>query len=410
MGFRDRLLLALLVLALLLVGLQMGLGYLSFYNSLERDFRGDLEKYALLVAGALDVEGTEPILEPSKLPSTNELQGRFRLLKGTETILEGGGAFPQDNPSWRTERRELGRGYLLEVALNQNEHNRALAEYLRTGWLTMGLASLLAVIFALLLRGYLLRPLRHLEQATLSLAEERFPQPLPKTSRDEIGNLIESFNRMVYKIRKAIEREKTFTRYASHELRTPVATLRATLEAVQGGAMPPEQLIPVLGRNLERIERTLNGLLALARGPGEFRSLEMREFLQSILQSLPPNQRAGVRLEAQPGRVWAPPEALEAALRNLLENAFLHGKPPVLLRFEASPPQLIIHDQGPGVPEEALHRLGTPFYRVTPNQNGLGLGLALVKQMAEAAGGTLALRNHPAGGLEVRLGLREGSP
>lgn len=99
MGFRDRLLLGLVVLAVAAVGAQLALGYFSFSSSLNRDFRTDLEKYALLVEGALEWDSTVPMLNPAKLPNFSDYVGRFRLTLAGEPILEGGGPFPETDPS-----------------------------------------------------------------------------------------------------------------------------------------------------------------------------------------------------------------------------------------------------------------------------------------------------------------------
>lgn len=403
MGFRDRLLLGLLTLALGVAGLQLGLGYWSFRTSMDQDLQGDLGKYASLVQAALNLEGSEPTLNPSKLPVSAELQGRFRLLREGSLMLEGAGPFPEADAAWLTYSTQLINGYRLEVALNQTDHNRALSAYLRTGGFSLLLSALLAVAMALLLRGYLIRPLKRLEGAVDAVALERFPSPLPEASRDEIGRLTSSFNRMVQKVRRALEREKSFTRYVSHELRNPLAALKTTASAVRGGAMPPEELLPVLERNLGRMERTLEGLLALVRGPGESVEVCFPEFLSQLLEDLPGPFRARVHLKSDPAILQAPRQALEAAVRNLLDNALRHGGGQVCLNFTHDPPRLSVRDHGPGVPVEALERLGEPFFRPHRQREGIGLGLAFVRQVAESIGGRLELRNHPEGGLEATL-------
>lgn len=395
--------------------MQLMLGYWRFSSSLRHDLQSDLHKYATLVEGALDLEGPEPLLNPSKLPSTTELQGRFRLIRAGHVVLEGGGLFPVDNPTWLTLRKTLANGDTLEVALNQAEHNRVLQEYLRTGWLALLLSGCLAMGIAWLLRAYLIRPLQRLQEASESLAMQRFPNPLPVNSSDEIGRLTRSFNRMAHKLRLALEREKSFTRYASHELRNPLANLKTSVSAVRSGAMPPEELLPVLDRNLERMDRILSGLLALARGPGELSPIDMPSFLQQVVEQFMTSARPAcapdrqIHLEAEAGRLQAPPEALEAAIHNLLDNAFKHGSNRVWLRFYRDPPRLVVRDFGNGVPPQALERLGEPFFRINHRKEGLGLGLAFVRQVMESMGGRLELRNHPEGGLEAVLVFSGGA-
>lgn len=409
MGFRDRLLLGLVCLVLGVAGLQMGLGYWSFSRSLDQDFRTDLQKYALLVAEALDLHQPIPTLNPQKVPSFSGYAGRFRLLQQDRLIFEGGGPFPEQDPDWWTYRQPLSNGYVLEVALSQSEHNRALGEYLRTGGLTLLFSVGLALLVAWGLRLYLLRPILRLEQATHSLAQARFPEPLPVQGRDEMARLTQSFNQMVIKVRRALERERSFTRYVSHELRNPLAAIKTTAEAVRLGALPPEALHPVLERNLERVEHTLNGLLALARGLDSYTEVELPEVLEALLRRLPEEARQRVLFKSEPARLRLPQEAFEAAVQNLLDNALKYSRGRVWLEFSQNPhPTLRVRDEGPGVPEEALARLGEPFYRPHRQPGGLGLGLAFVRQAVEHMGGRLELRNHPQGGLEATLVLPGG--
>lgn len=409
MGFRDRLLLGLVVLAVAAVGAQLALGYFSFSSSLNRDFRTDLEKYALLVEGALEWGSTVPMLNPAKLPNFSDYVGRFRLTLAGEPILEGGGPFPETDPSWWRYQKKLTNGYALEVALNQNEHHRALGGYLRTGGISLVLSVLLAVLVAWLLRLYLLRPLQELEQAAQSLALTRFPEPLQVHGRDELARLTESFNKMTVKVRQALERERSFTRYASHELRNPLAAMKATTAAAMEGAIPVQRLFEVLDRNFVRLERILEGLLSLARGLDNYTEVEFPQALEGLLSRLPDEERRRVCLTADTATLLLPREALEVAVQNLLDNALKYSSGRVWLDFQMSPGAVIsVRDQGPGVPPEKLSRLGEPFYRATLKPDGLGLGLAFVRQVTEHMGGGLELRNHPAGGLEVRLVLSGG--
>lgn len=406
MDFRNRLLLGLMILALGVAGLQVSLGYWSFKAALDQDLSGDLANYLMLVEATISLEGSYPTLNPAKLSVSNELQGRIRLSKDGRIFLEGGGQYPDLDPVWVRTEKALEGGYRLEVALSGRDHNRSLREYLRTSLIAVLLSLGLAVLLAVALRRFLIRPLRSLETATLSLSEQRFPAPLPVLGRDELARLTRSFNRMVEKLRQAMEREKSFTRYASHELRTPLAAIKANLGAVRSGAIPQEELLQVVGDNLAHMERTLEGLLSLARGLSEPRQTDIALLLSELVQGLPEPAQQRICLQADPISLVLPQEALAAVVRNLLDNALKYGQGAVDLTFSlGNPHRLAVRDHGPGVPEEALTRLGEPFFRVCSDLEGTGLGLTYVRQVAEALGGRLELRNHPQGGFEATLWL-----
>ena len=412
MDFRSRLLLGLVVLAVTAAGLQAGLGFWQFKAALDRDFQGDLAKYLSLVEEATLLTGLHPALNPAKLPVSEELQGRIRLVRDGEVLLEYGGPFPAPaaDAAWVQTARQLPGGYRLEVALNARDHNRSLEEYLRTSLLAFLLSIGLAVLLAVGLRRFLMRPLGRLEAATVGLTQQRFPEALPVAGQDELARLTRSFNRMVEKLRQATERERSFTRYASHELRNPLAAIKANLGAARAGALPPEECFEAVGDNLEQMERTLDGLLGLARGMGEPDKVGLALLLSELVAGLPEADRIRVELAAGDAHLWLPEAAFAGAVRNLLENALRYSQGAVELTLSHPPGNrlcLRVRDHGAGVPEAALHRLGEPFYRLRRETGGTGMGLAYARQVAEALGGSLHFLNHPEGGLEATLYLSE---
>jgi signal transduction histidine kinase len=207
----------------------------------------------------------------------------------------------------------------------------------------------------------------------------------------------------------ALERERSFTRYASHELRTPLTTLSAYVSGAQQGLVPADEALDVAERNLARIQRTLSGLLELARGPSELSLVVVPDLIQDVLKDYSEAEQARIRLSLENAVIEAPRVALQGAIRNLLENALRYSEGPVCLRLhQGSSLCITVRDYGKGVPEAALNRLSEPFYRLNSDVAGSGLGLAYVRQVAEGLGGGLTLRNHPEGGLEATLVLPGG--
>ena len=411
MAFRKRLLIGLVALAVTAAGVQAVLGYVSFRAALERDRLADMQRFAALVTEAFDLSGSVAVPIPERLPMLADEEGRFRLFKDGALLLEGGGRFPADGAGWLRATLPRPGGYALEVALDRQETAVAVREYLRTTGVALVAVVALGAVLAVLLHGQLLRPLRRLEAAAEAVAHERFPAPLDAGNEDAFGRLARSFNAMVGSVRRALDRERSFTRYASHELRTPVANLKATAEAVRLGALPAVELEPVVRRNAERLERTLAGLLALARAQGPSEPVAVDALITGVAASMGDGARPRLTLAPEPVTLLAPRAALEAAVRNLVDNALRYTDGPVGLACrDGWEVRISVSDTGPGVPEEALDALGTPFHRLQVDRHGIGLGLAFARQVAEGLGGRLEIRNRTEGGLEAALVLPKGAP
>lgn len=409
-GFRSRLMLSLSAVVLLTALLVGGLGFVRFQDTLGREARQDLESLTNAVAQALVITPEQVRLELSRLPKLAELgSSRFRVMREGQVFLEIGGRFPAEAAGWLKSERVLAEGFVLHAALETRNQKEALQAFWRTELLALPLSLLLALIAAYLLFGYLMRPVRHLTEATHAIAQQRFPKPVPvPPGQDELSDLAESFNRMTQAVEGFLERERNFSRYTSHELRTPLATLRAQVEALEQGLLPPEESLPAIKGSLERLERLLAGLLALTRSPQtDPQPVEVGLTLRSVVQNLTPEERLRITLEGDlEAQVLGYEELLQQALGNLVSNALKFSQGPV--RVEVRQDSMIsihVQDQGSGVPEEALPRLGDPFLRMQPKLKGMGLGLALVRHITALLGGTLEFRNRPGGGLEAILSL-----
>lgn len=406
MDFRTRLLGRLVMLILLAVGFQSLVGYLSFRNSLDRDLRDDLQKYLVIITQALDFSAETPELVPFRLPSTSELQGRFRLSRDGVIFVEGGGPFPVDDPEWMTASAALPGNHLLEVALNQFEHNRALLDYSRASLIALGVSLLLVVSLALLMQGFVLQPLRRLREATEGMARDKIPQPLEIKGSDEVAHLMGSFNRMVEKVRGSLERERSFTRYASHELRTPLTSLKTNLAAVEAGTLSPQELVPVVQRSVRRMEGTLGGLLLLARGLESPSKVRASSLVMEAAEEFPDYllDRLYLNLPDHTPELTVPHAALVGALHNLLDNALKYSPGTVEVTISLDQAVVfLVRDYGPGANPSLIERLAEPFFRGNRKIEGTGLGLAYVNQVAQSLGGQLVLENHPDGGFQARL-------
>jgi two-component system OmpR family sensor kinase len=272
--------------------------------------------------------------------------------------------------------------------------------------------------------GAALRPVERMrvEAEAVSGSEPGRRLPVPET-RDELARLGESLNRMLGRLEEAVERERRFVDDASHELRTPLANLRAELELALRKARTPEELRTALGSATEETDRLIRlaeDLLVLARAeegrlPVRREDVDVVELVRETVGtfsgraselgiSLQPSGAEGVRARLDKVR-------MRQAVGNLIDNAMRHTPPGGRVTVELARPNgavsIAVTDTGEGFPPAFLPRAFEPFSRAdaarTREDGGAGLGLAIVRAVAEAHGGSVEARNRPEGGAAVVL-------
>jgi two-component system sensor histidine kinase QseC len=241
----------------------------------------------------------------------------------------------------------------------------------------------------------------------------------------ELAPLVRAMNRLFARIRRTLEHERRLTADAAHELRTPLAALRAQWEAIRVAtdAATREAALRQVGTGIQRLERVVTQLLALSSVEAGSRSIfttpvDWRRVVQDALSDcLPLVEIAGGDVEVEWPEHAAPlplagDEALLALLvRNLVDNSLRYPGRGVKVRLRFTADALIVEDDGPGVAAEALARIGDRFYRPPGQQaTGSGLGLSIVRRVAELHGLAMRIANReaPASGLQVTLS-RTGS-
>ncbi len=410
MSLRWKLAAGTALVAALAAGLHILVGYLNFRQAIEDEIQNELLRWSQAVAQSVVIERGRPRLAGGDWPwlSSGYTLG-FRIKRAGRIYLEAGIVPDHESPDWARVERPLQEGYVLELYLYVGEYRRALARELQSGVLTLPLTAALAALLGFLLAHRLLAPLDRLARGVEKLSRVEFPAPLPEPrGGDELAALTRSFNRMARALKEAFERERAFTRYASHELRNPLATLQAQLDALAAGVVPKEEALKEGRRALARMRSILDGLLLLAREPrAELEPLPLRPLLEAAIRSLPQGARKRVQLELPDDELWVlADEGLFArALENLLSNALKHGEGTVHLwaRPEGTRVRIGVADEGPGVPPELLPKLTQPFFR-GGRRPGLGLGLALAAQAVRAMGGELVFTSKNPG-LEAAFAL-----
>jgi signal transduction histidine kinase len=231
--------------------------------------------------------------------------------------------------------------------------------------------------------------------------------PVPPTD-DEIAELATTMNEMLDRLQAASVSQRQFVSDASHELRSPVASIRAQLEtALQ---YPDDVDWPSVARIVlaedARLEHLVGNLLAMARleegrlGPRS--EIDMDDLVMAQTQRM-----TGIRLDlsgVSGGRVWGNPDELTSVVRNLLDNAARHATSTVAVSVQENGPWVLVTvgDDGPGVPVEDRERVFERFARLqegrSRDQGGTGLGLALSRRVVESHGGRIHVEASPLGG------------
>jgi two-component system OmpR family sensor kinase len=305
-----------------------------------------------------------------------------------------------------------------------DDQRAALATFVSHFALALPVAIVLAAGVGWLVAGAALGPVERIrvEAEAISGGELDRRLSVPET-RDELTALGASLNRMLARIQDTVERERRFVDDASHELRTPLANLKSELDLGLRRSRSEAELIAVLrsaGEETDRLVRLAEDLLVLARADGgrlpirrETVDLEQlaRETVDSFASRI---ANLGVTVDIQvPLGISASvdPVRIRQALGNLIENAIRNtpaaGRVTVTVEEVGSELSIVVADSGPGFPAGFVATAFEPFSRVDAargrSDGGAGLGLAIVRAVAEAHGGVAEARNGQLGGAEVGL-------
>ncbi|CAL9531829.1 Signal transduction histidine-protein kinase ArlS [Streptomyces sp. enrichment culture] len=277
----------------------------------------------------------------------------------------------------------------------------------------IGFPLLLAVVAGVtwLVTGRALRPVEGIrrEMAAITASEDLARRvPVPDT-HDEVARLATTTNETLAALEASVERQRRFVADASHELRSPIASLRTQLEV---GAAHPELLdLDGAVEDTVRLQRLAADLLLLARLDAGERPADGRVDLAALVREAVEG-RPGVSVRAQEGVAVAGSRGqLERVLANLLDNAQRHARSAVevSVRREGTAAVVGVADDGDGVPVEDRERVFERFVRLdaarSRDDGGAGLGLAIARDVAVRHGGALTVRDAPAGGalFELRL-------
>ena len=292
--------------------------------------------------------------------------------------------------------------------------------FLQSAWWQFLLAGAAAGAISLLLARWLARgmtqPLRDMAAAVRRMEVGDYTARVHTTSRDEVGQLAVAFNRMSAELENLERSRRDLVANVSHELKTPIAAIRAHLENLADGVEEPDpRTLQVMLVQTERLGRLVDQLLDLSRlESGEVRLHREVVLLAPLVARVFSEISVGrsvtdVKLEGDVDRdltVQADPERIHQVLFNLVDNAVRFTPPGgavrIGARLEEDRVEVTVADTGVGIPPEHLPRLFERFYRVdvarSRDDGGTGIGLAIARSVVEAHGGRIVAESVPGHG------------
>ena len=284
-------------------------------------------------------------------------------------------------------------------------------------------AALSAVIGSLLIARWIVLPIEHLRDAAKRLASGDLTVRTASPARPtELSELADAFNEMAANVEGVFDARRQLVAWASHDLRTPVAAMKAMIEALADGLAQPDEYLPVLGEQVDGLALLIDDLFELACIDAGSLRLELHatgvgDIVHSCLRTVDAEARArNVRLrstinEATP-EVTVAPDKVERVLLNLLTNALRHtpsdGSIAVIVGPTDETVQIAVEDTGDGLP--ASDQIFDGFWkadsaRARSDGGGAGLGLAIARGLVEAHGGKIWAEPRIGGGARVVFDL-----
>jgi signal transduction histidine kinase len=415
-SLRTRLFRAIALIVLLCVAMTFAVGLALTRRAVDSATLKDVAHQADLIAGGqrsalsplthlpdlqpyLDRQGESTLTNSGALPAwAQRALAHGKSANGTATL--NGQRF------FFAARRVEGKPFVL---LRPRSSSTARLTPFIFSLLIAALASgVLAALAAFLLARRIALPVHRVAQAARSLARGLHPKPVPVEGAAELATLAVAFNDLAEQLSRAREAEKSFLLSISHELKTPLTAIRGYAEALQDGALEPEDVAATVVLEAARLERLVGDLLDLARMNRTDFSVHLSEIdLAEVAEDAVGRyeQQAdvfGLSLTVAadgPSPAFADADRVLQVISNLVENALRLAPRGGAVRVVAAPGELRVEDTGPGLELQDRERAFERFYlheRYGRERSvGTGLGLAIVKELTEAMGGTVEVTSEP---------------
>jgi signal transduction histidine kinase len=431
--------------ASLIVTAAVVLGVLAMYslqmNSVRRTIDDQLRTYAVQIAETAQAAGWPPVLAPSSLDENAEAQvlaadgtvlAASRTLQGLPAVYAlapgasvpvrqraADGVIPTEIRVIATRTTVAGRPVVVLTGTSTDLLGAVSEEF--THYLLAGLPVilLLSVGMVWVVTGRALRPVERIRVAVTDITSADLSQRVPDPGTgDEIGMLARTMNDMLARLEDSAHRQRRFVADASHELRSPLAAIRTTLEV--GLAHPDRAPWPTIaGRaagQAVRLEGLIQHLLLLAKtdegqAVGPQQPVDVGKLLEDIgADTGTQGIVLHLRTDGTPVTVGSP-DTLSRLFRNIIDNAIRYARTAVYVTATATPDAIRVHivDDGPGIPPEQRERVFDRFVRLDTSRDRAtgttGLGLAIAREIATAHHGTITITSAGTGGADVLVTL-----
>ena len=268
----------------------------------------------------------------------------------------------------------------------------------------IALMTVFLCFFTFMLVRWQTRPLRRLAKAAVNLGKDIDQPSLKEEGASEIVAATRAFNIMQQRIRRFIDdRERLFSSI-SHDLKTPITRLRLRVELLDD-----EVQIAKFNKDLDELELMVKGALQTVKETDIHENLEQID-VNALLEQMAEAMNLHEDLLTIEGHCKWPYRgkllALKRCIGNLVDNGIKYGqKVRIIIMDDEEMLILFIMDEGPGLPDDQFERIFEPYYRLSTDAAGTGLGLGIARNIAHAHGGDLVLENRPQGGLQATLSL-----
>lgn len=315
---------------------------------------------------------------------------------------------PATLPAQQVREIEFGRTFVVALAdgrvlVARRWHPPARGPFGLIGMLVVIAAAVGVGTYPVVRR--LTRRLEQLQSSVERLGGGDLSARVPVRGHDEVAALAGSFNEAAAQIERLVTSHRALLANASHELRSPLARVRMAVEMLKTDARPA--LKAELERDIAELDALIDEILLASRLDAAADALQAEDIDLTALAA-EEAARFDARFEAEPVSLRGDARLVRRLIRNLLENARRHGGGPidVELRRTGSGAELTVCDRGPGIPESERERVFEPFYRLAGSREsagGVGLGLALVRQIAQRHGGVARCEARAGGGSCFRV-------
>lgn len=332
--------------------------------------------------------------------------------KSTESVLVKYGSV-RDAPPLQNGDRPVQVIHITVPVVRGTELTTTLLRPSPPKWpVQIFMAGLVAILTTSLAAAFIARrvarPLSQLAASASTAARGGKAVLVPEEGPDDVRRAAHAFNAMTDQVSRTLERQRQLLSAVGHDLRTPITAMRISAEFIAD-----EEIRERLQKNLEELQDLTDAVLSAARGSGweAMRKVDLAALIESVCTDLEDmDQPVSWEAHEAAAPLMCRPSEIRRATRNLIENAIAYGGKACVKLIETKEVyEIVIEDHGPGIPDTDRDRVFEPFVRLETSRSaetgGSGLGLTLVKAIAEGHGGSITLENRAEGGLRARLCL-----